>query len=92
MTTQRRNYRSPADPVNKHRRRGIALIWVVIMSTVLLGIVGLAIDTARVLLVSHELQNAADAAALSGRLSGAAQRPLHARSAVIATAGANWLR
>lgn len=50
----------------RRRDRGIALIWVAITFVVLLGLVGLALDTARVLLTAHELQNAADAAALAG--------------------------
>lgn len=51
---------------NHRHERGVALIWVVVTFTVLMGMVGLALDTARVLLVAHELQNAADAGALAG--------------------------
>jgi hypothetical protein len=73
---------------NRRHERGVALIWVVITFTVLLGLVGLALDTARVLLVAHELQNAADASALAGaqwvRTDKAA-----ARAAALAIAAAN---
>jgi Flp pilus assembly protein TadG len=51
---------------NRRRHRGIALVWIVITFVVLLGLVGLALDTARVLLAAHELQTAADAGALAG--------------------------
>jgi Flp pilus assembly protein TadG len=51
---------------NHRCRRGVAIVWVAITMLVLLGLVGLALDTARVLLVAHELQNAADAGALAG--------------------------
>jgi len=55
---------------NRHHRprreRGVALVWIVITFVVLLGLVGLALDTARVLLTAHELQTAADAGALAG--------------------------
>lgn len=50
----------------KYRRRGIALIWVAILSVVLFGFMALAIDTMWAMLVNHQLQNAADAAALAG--------------------------
>ena len=49
-----------------HRYRGVALIWVAIVLLVLILFVGLTIDTAKVSLVLHQLQNAADAAALAG--------------------------
>jgi len=49
-----------------HRYRGVVLIWVAIVVMVLILFVGLTIDTAKVCLISHQLQNAADAAALAG--------------------------
>lgn len=49
-----------------HRYRGIAFIWVAIFLIVLILFVGLSLDTAKVYLVAHQLQNAADAAALAG--------------------------
>ena len=49
-----------------HRYRGVALIWVAILALVLILIVGLSLDVAKVSLVAHQLQNAADAAALAG--------------------------
>ena len=52
----------------KHSRRngGIALIWMAITLIVLILFVGLALDYAKVCLAAHQLQNAADAAALAG--------------------------
>jgi Flp pilus assembly protein TadG len=47
-------------------RRGIALIWFAIVGMVLVALAGLALDTGYVLLTGHQLQNAADAAALAG--------------------------
>lgn len=47
------------------RRSGMALIWVAVTLVVLVGMVGLAIDTAYILYVAHQLQNAADASALA---------------------------
>jgi Flp pilus assembly protein TadG len=49
-----------------HNRRGVTLIWVVIMLMLFIGFVGLATDTLWATLVNHQLQNAADAAALAG--------------------------
>ncbi len=48
------------------RNHGIVLIWYAILGLVLIGFVGLASDTGYVYLTSHELQNAADSAALAG--------------------------
>jgi len=51
----------------KHSRvRGVVLVWVAVFLLLLVLILGLALDTAKVFLVSHQLQNAADAAALAG--------------------------
>ena len=47
-------------------RYGIALIWTAIFLLLFILLVGLALDTAKIYLVSHQLQNAADAAALAG--------------------------
>lgn len=47
------------------RRRGIALVYVAITLVALLGLVGLASDTALVMLTGNHLQNAADASALA---------------------------
>jgi hypothetical protein len=46
--------------------RGVAYIWVVAVFLVLILLVGLALDMAKVFYVAHQLQNAADAAALAG--------------------------
>jgi len=48
------------------RRRGIAFIWVAIFLLLLILIVGLSLDVGKVLLAAHQVQNAADAAALAG--------------------------
>ncbi len=49
-----------------NRRRGVALIWVVITLLMLVGFAGLALDTGFILLVRNQLQNATDASALAG--------------------------
>lgn len=51
---------------NPPRRRGIAILWVTVFLIAFIAISGLLLDAARVYLVSHQLQNAADAAALAG--------------------------
>ena len=51
----------------KHLRyRGLGLVWTVLVIFVLFLLVGLSIDWAKLLYNVHELQNAADAAALAG--------------------------
>ncbi len=50
----------------KRRCKGIALVWTAILLTLIILLIGLALDTGKVLLVAHQLQNAADAAALAG--------------------------
>ena len=49
-----------------HRHRGIAMIWVAIFIGLIILLVGLSVDAAKVCLVAHQLQNGADAAALAG--------------------------
>ncbi|UCG59884.1 MAG: hypothetical protein JSU70_10260 [Phycisphaerales bacterium] len=49
-----------------YRSRGIAIIWVAIFLVLMLVFVGLGLDAAKVAIVAHQLQNAADAAALAG--------------------------
>jgi len=47
-------------PRQRHLRyRGIAYIWVAIFLLLFILLVGLTLDTAKVLLVAHQLQNAA---------------------------------
>ena len=46
--------------------KGISTIWTAILLVLLFGITGLLIDVGYSLLVTHQLQNAADAAALAG--------------------------
>jgi len=48
------------------RQRGVVLVWLAIFITVLLGVVSLGIDAAKVMAARTQLQNAADAAALAG--------------------------
>ena len=56
--------RAPAR--RRFRYRGVALIWSAIMMLLMILLIGLSIDTAKVALVMHQLHNAADAAALAG--------------------------
>jgi Flp pilus assembly protein TadG len=58
---------SPRRPDRAARRSsGIALIWAVIFLLLLVALMGLAIDTAYVLYVAHQLQNCPDASSLAG--------------------------
>lgn len=50
----------------KDRRQGVALVWTVVVVMMLIGFAGLALDWGYVYLTAHQLQNAADAAALAG--------------------------
>lgn len=51
----------------KHvRHRGVALIWSAILMMLMILLIGLSLDTAKVALVNHQLHNAADAGALAG--------------------------
>ncbi len=50
----------------KRERKGIALVWAVLVLFVMLGIVGLSLDWGKLSLNVHQLQIAADAAALAG--------------------------
>jgi Flp pilus assembly protein TadG len=49
-----------------HKNKGVVLIWVALFLILMMLFVGLALDTAKIYLVSHQLQNAADASALAG--------------------------
>jgi Flp pilus assembly protein TadG len=62
----RETHRGPTAAFGKERDRGMVLVWAGIFLGVLLAFVGLALDTAFVLLTAHQLQNAADAASLAG--------------------------
>jgi hypothetical protein len=48
------------------RRRGFAIVWVVLVIFTVFLFVGLTIDVGKLCLVNHQLHNAADAAALAG--------------------------
>jgi Flp pilus assembly protein TadG len=50
----------------RRRRRGVAIVWMAIFLFVLIGIVELSLDWAKRYFNSHQLHNAADAAALAG--------------------------
>jgi Flp pilus assembly protein TadG len=50
------------------RRRGVVLIWTALLVMVMILFVGLSIDAGKLALNVHQLQNAADAAALAGAL------------------------
>lgn len=50
------------------KRRGMVLVWTAITLMVLIGFVGLSIDWGKITLNVHQMQNAADAAALAGVL------------------------
>ncbi len=47
-------------------RRGVAIIWMAMLTIVFIGLLGVACDTGLGVLVAHQLQGAADAAALAG--------------------------
>jgi hypothetical protein len=47
-------------------RRGIAIVWTAIILVLMLGFVGLSLDWGKAAIDAHQLQNAADAAALAG--------------------------
>lgn len=68
---------------------GAALIYVSLLMVALVGIAGLALDSGRLFSLRHEMQNAADAAALAGAwqldgtLTGSQQADFAARNAVV---------
>ncbi len=72
-------------------RPGIALIWTAIILIVLILFVGLALDVAKVSLAAHQLQNAADAAALAGARIVRIDQPL-ARTQAQNTGGLNYMQ
>ena len=51
--------------IRPNRNRGAALVWVVVVFTLLIGMMGLAVDAGYLMYSGHQLQNAADAAALA---------------------------
>ena len=51
----------------KHLRyRGVVMVWTAILLVLMILLIGLALDWGKVALVTHQLHNAADAAALAG--------------------------
>lgn len=70
------------------RKKGVASLWFVIIALVAIGFVGLAMDAAHALLVTHQLQNAADAASLAGAQF-VRSSPIEARQAALKIAMKN---
>jgi uncharacterized membrane protein len=70
----------------RRRRRGLALVYLAVTITVLVGFCSLAVDFGRVQAAKTELRSAADAAALSGA---AGLSNGNAATYAIATAGQN---
>lgn len=67
MRSHFRMHQQKSDLSPKHfRYRGIALAWTAIVITVILLMVGLSLDTAKLCYNVHQMQNATDAAALAG--------------------------
>ena len=64
--TQPESRRTRGTLAGRLRYRGMAMIWVAIFLLLFILLVGLSLDTAKGLLIAHQLQNAADAAALAG--------------------------
>ena len=56
----------PSPAQNRHPEGGVVLIWVAFFMVFILGFIALGIDTAKMMATRTQLQNAADAAALSG--------------------------
>jgi len=80
----------PAELSPRHARyRGIALVWTAIFGILIILLVGLMLDTARVALGLHRLNNAADAGALGGSLFVKFNQS-QARTTAMATAAANY--
>src|SRR5688500_8808391 len=73
---------------NVRRQRGAAMVWVVVLLSVLLGFGGLAVDTWHTSLAADQLQISADAAALAAARY-VAQNPDAAREVAAAIAAAN---
>src|SRR5438105_4135941 len=76
------------------QRQGMALVWVALVGIVFVVFFALAADTARVYAARHQLQNAADAAALAGVYRvrhdpGPGQTPPDAHDTAVATAFKN---
>ncbi|MCL5770345.1 MAG: pilus assembly protein TadG-related protein [Planctomycetes bacterium] len=72
----------------KYFRRGFSLVLTAMSGLALIGLMGLATDTAWVFLSAHQLQNAADAAALAGA-DQLRQNAAAAQDEAIQTAAAN---
>src|SRR5262245_41434032 len=58
-------YRNRGEPACL-RIHGVATVYVVVVMLAIIAVLGLAIDTGYVFLTSHQLQNAADSAAMAG--------------------------
>ncbi len=62
----KRHTRQTKKGCNSRNCRGIALAWTAIVLVVMIGMVGLSIDWGKAVWNVHQMQNAADAAALAG--------------------------
>jgi hypothetical protein len=69
-------------------RAGMAMIWVAIFLLLMVLLLGLSLDSAKAFLVAHQIQNAADAAALAGACVITVD-PSYARAVALATAREN---
>ncbi len=70
------------------RRRGSIILWIGALLPALVGVVGLSVDAAWVILVAQQLQSSADAAALAGAQHVRTDQ-VDARTAAVAVAGLN---
>ncbi|HSU69759.1 MAG TPA: pilus assembly protein TadG-related protein [Tepidisphaeraceae bacterium] len=69
--------------------RGVISVWVALTVPLMVGVGGLALDTSYVVLTAHQLQNAADAAALAGAIQ-VQNSTSQATTDAITYAGKNW--
>jgi len=58
--------RTKPQNISRPKNKGVAILWLAVTLIILVLFMGLSIDGARVYLAAHQLQNAADAAALAG--------------------------
>jgi len=87
----RRHIRRPqaARAASANCRRGMVLVWTVLIMLVVIALIGLTIDVSFGMLAGQQLQNAADAASLAG-VQRVREYPSQVRYAAITTALANY--
>ena len=61
-----RGRRRPNKTSSRNRARGVTIVWVAFLLFAIVLVVGFGLDGARLYMDAHQLQNAADAAALAG--------------------------